>query len=64
MPLTTAWRPEAAKPRDITRISGHGTDMDPGFILAWGSSMDHRHQHSLKWHHWPHWSLEEVQYSK
>lgn len=48
----------------ITRISGHGTDMDPGFMLAWGSSMDHRHQHSLQWHHRPHWSLEEVQYSK
>lgn len=28
MPLTSARRPEAAKPRDITRISGHSTDID------------------------------------
>lgn len=40
MPLTPAWRPEAAKPSDIIRISDHGTDVDlrlhPGLGQQYG----------------------------
>lgn len=52
MPLTSAWLPQAAKPRDIRqRHRLHKFTWISGFIAAWDGSMNHRNQRGLWWHH-------------
>lgn len=65
MPLTSAWLPETAKPKGITKgiRQWHRpcmSTMISGFILTWSNSMDHQLQHSFLWHRRPRWCFEEV----
>ncbi|CAO2631365.1 hypothetical protein LEMLEM_LOCUS21251 [Lemmus lemmus] len=46
-------------PRHQTIAQMQRTTWTSGFIAAWGSIMDHRHQHGLRWNRGPQGSFKE-----